>query len=151
VNTTFPVGQNVVILKEAAIDLRQVGRRGGARSRELRPQPLDPRVFQTRVGLRRLVTEDIDVQRPRGESPERGDHLFSPVGVGGADAERAKAASVGDGGRQRGRADARYRREGTEGAGRARRNCFTTKTQRTPGVRIGEIYLRNSVPSVSLW
>jgi len=54
-------GEHVVILNKAAIDLRQVRRRGRAKSRELRPQPLDPRALDRRVELRRLMTEDIDV------------------------------------------------------------------------------------------
>jgi hypothetical protein len=54
-------GEHVVIFSEAAIDLRQVCRRGCAKSREIRPQSLDPRALQLRVELRRLVAEDVDV------------------------------------------------------------------------------------------
>src|ERR1700674_1825875 len=56
------------------------------------------------------MAEDVDVYRPRGESPERGDQLSCPLGVGGADAQRAQAAGVGDGRRQSGRSSARHRR-----------------------------------------
>ena len=54
-------GEHVVILNKAAIYLRQVCRRGRVKSRELRPQPLDPRALNRRVELRRSMTEDIDV------------------------------------------------------------------------------------------
>ena len=54
-------GKHVVILNEAAIDLRQVGRRSRAKSSERRPQSLDPSPFNPRVELRRLMAEDIDV------------------------------------------------------------------------------------------
>ena len=66
VRATVPeITMHVVILNEAAIDLRQVCRRGRAKSRELRPQSLDLRALNPRVELRRLMAKDIELGPPR--------------------------------------------------------------------------------------
>src|SRR5262249_54770349 len=69
-----------------------------------------PGTLAVRIGFRRVMTEEIDVERHAGQMPELRDRVGGKLRPHGRAADRAEATGVGDRGSEVERGNSRHRR-----------------------------------------